>query len=185
MNDFSEIIAFAKSNKKIKIIPQKINDNIKTYLSSLDNGQFNSIEDLCKNLPFSNEKQLLINHINHIINCFSLIKPISNFKFEISNKNSCQIFHQDYLDIRAIVTYLGPGTEFVEDSNINFEFVEMTWHDPQDHNNNLIKDKSLIYYANTNDICFLKGKTGENYGQFHRSPEIEKFNLKRAVLILN
>lgn len=185
MNDFSEIIRFVRSDKKLKVIPQKLDYNIEDYLSSLDERFFSSFDELYKSLPNCIEKQLLIDNINHVINCFSIIKPISSFKFEITKSNSCQVFHQDYLDLRFVVTYLGPGTEFVTDSNINFEFLNKPWNSPKEHNSKLIKNQNLIFNYPINSICCFKGKINNEFGQFHRSPEIESLNLKRAILILN
>lgn len=185
MNDFSEIIRFYKSDEKLKIIYQELSNNIQNYLSNLPECSFSSFEEVYKHLPRCQEKQLIINNINHIINCFSVLKEISSFKFEITTKNSCQIFHQDYIDFRIVVTYLGPGTEFLQDSNVNFNYLDKDWDDPDSHNLKLIKDHNLITTYPTNSICCFKGKKDHSYGQFHRSPDLEKFNLKRAVLIIN
>jgi len=89
-------------------------------------------------------------------------------KLEIFAEDVCSRWHQDYYTCRAIITYNGPGTDYVQHSNVNF------WEMEHCGNNEcILHDKSKVYCANAGDVFLMKGKhyPGGVNGLVHKSPE--------------
>merc|ERR1712113_1074308 len=83
--------------------------------------------------------------------------------------NACSKWHRDNYIGRAVITYNGSGTEFVDHSNVNWEVMENRGADDQ-----RIRDKSKILSSSVGDIPFMKGLVFPDTpnGLVHRSPEI-------------
>jgi len=134
------------------------------------------------------------------ISCFSWIKQdlsqlINNFKeltqynlirfnFNVLKSNQCSKFHVDYVRCRLITTYLGPGTEYLLDDNVNRKAFENLKESPEEANREIIINPNLIERATNNQILLMKGKHSNCLGLVHRSPPIENQKLTRIVLSL-
>ena len=73
-------------------------------------------------------------------------------QLEIVTTDMCRLFHADYYRQRLLCTYLGPGTEWLDHSNVNRHALG------KGRNNNIVKDETAINRANTFDVLILKGK---------------------------
>lgn len=84
-------------------------------------------------------------------------------RLEATDKQSCPKFHCDNVYVRMLVTYHGPTTEFVDQSN-----------------------PSVIHRAPLHALVFLKGHQHPTYQDrvLHRSPEVAKGE-KRLCMIVN
>lgn len=99
-------------------------------------------------------------------------------QIEIVRTDMCRLFHQDNNRQRLICTYIGPGTEWLSNSNVNKNALG------KGCNEKIVKDFQLINKAQEFEIIILKGakyKRGE-IGVVHRSPPIE--NEKRVRVLL-
>jgi hypothetical protein len=90
-------------------------------------------------------------------------------KLDIMGASVCAKWHRDNYIGRAVITYNGNGTEFVDHNNVNWDVMENRGADEQ-----RIRDKSKILSSNVGDILFMKGLLfpGTPNGLVHRSPEI-------------
>lgn len=89
-------------------------------------------------------------------------------KLEVFGEKCCSRWHRDNYTCRAIITYNGPGTEYVEHENVNF------WELANCGNNDhIIRDKTQILSANAADILLMKGELfpGSAKGLVHKSPD--------------
>lgn len=89
-------------------------------------------------------------------------------KLELFGENGCSRWHQDNYVCRAIITYNGPGTDFVEHRNVNFWELENCGN-----NDHILLDKSQVLAVNAADVFLIKGKLfpGAVNGIVHKSPE--------------
>ena len=97
--------------------------------------------------------------------------------------DACKYFHQDFNRLRTLCTYLGPGTQWVENQYVNREALKEANHPSNEcivsgfpNNINCLK---------TGWVAVLKGeKFPNNKGNaiVHRSPPIEDQSLLRIVL---
>ena len=101
-----------------------------------------------------------------------------NLRIQIVKTNLCRLFHEDYYRQRLLCTYLGPGTQWLDESNANREGLG------KGCNSNIVKDFNKINKANEFDVLLLKGaKYGnEELSVIHRSPPIEKMRTTRVLL---
>ena len=101
-----------------------------------------------------------------------------NIRIEVVHTNKCRLFHEDYYRQRLLCTYIGPGTEWLDHSNVNREALG------KGCNEKIVKDFSKINKAEEFEVLLLKGaKFGEDsISVVHRSPAIEKEKKTRVLL---
>ena len=80
-------------------------------------------------------------------------------RLEIIDTDACRRFHADVVTARAICTYRGPGTQWLDDA--------------------AIRD------LGTGDVGLMKGRLWSNQPLVHRSPPIAQTGQWRLVLVLN
>jgi hypothetical protein len=111
-------------------------------------------------------------------------------QIEIVTSDKCKRFHCDFKQIRAVCTYVGPGTEWVDELDLNR--ASLAIHDHAGNfelqNARIVPDERTIKRATPGDVVFLKGESypgNQGRGAVHRSPPIEQAGLKRLVLTLD
>jgi hypothetical protein len=83
----------------------------------------------------------------------------------------CPLFHVDFVPIRLITTYVGIGTEWVEEGDCD------RTHLGCGRNDHLVPDTSKIQRVAPGHVCLLKGEAypgNRGYGAIHRSPTPDK-----------
>ncbi len=111
-------------------------------------------------------------------------------QLEIVTTDKCKRFHADYKSVRAVCTYVGPGTEWVEERAVSREEVSRHCHATSFEAQNalIVRDPSRIERAHPGDVVFLKGESypgNAGRGVVHRSPPIEASGARRLVLTLD
>lgn len=97
--------------------------------------------------------------------------------------DACRKFHADYVDVRMVCTYSGPGTEVLDEPGLRRS--EMENADPFTVANPKIRGTSALFRATAGDVVVLKGRTypgNAQRGGVHRSPPIESTASRRLVL---
>lgn len=154
---------------------------VHTFNDGIDSDKLqNLLNQHLPNGPLANQKNILIDDILRLATLFEATTKSANIKLqlEIVTTDMCRLFHADYYRQRLLCTYLGPGTEWLDHSNVNRRALG------KGNNSNIVKDETAIHRANTFDVLFLKG---HNYGEgelavVHRSPPIERHNKTRVLL---
>lgn len=105
--------------------------------------------------------------------------------------DSCRKFHADFVRLRALCTYAGPGTELVDDAHVSREVHMDTSRSLRaiaDANAQMILDPRKILRANAGDLVALKGELwpfNRGRGAIHRSPPVEASGARRLVLTID
>ena len=159
--------------------------DLRPLMVAYNNG-FNSertYELLDKHLPegsISGQKQMFIADIMRLATLFDAetISGKMNLQLKIVTTDMCRLFHVDSYRQRLLCTYLGPGTEWLDHSNVERKAIG------KGSNENIVKDITAINRANAFDVLMLKGK---KYGKgelavVHRSPPIVLHNKTRVLL---
>lgn len=117
--------------------------------------------------------QKLIQDILSICNEFRELtaSPSIEIRLEIVTGNSCWKFHSDYVELRLITTYLGRGTQWIDD--------QYPGHMTNEPSPEAIKELGI------GDIGLFKGRLGKGRPAIHRSPPIDGTGEKRLLLVLN
>lgn len=138
---------------------------------------------LGEDLPLSRKakgRSLFIRDILNICNSFFILSSSKNIRIQIQivSTDMCRLFHVDNLRQRLLCTYLGPGTQWTDDSNINREGLG------KGDNQKVIKDFDKIKQAQNFDVLILRGERFDSKisGVVHRSPPIKQERLKRILL---
>ncbi|MAQ18694.1 MAG: hypothetical protein CMN30_28350 [Sandaracinus sp.] len=97
--------------------------------------------------------------------------------------DECRKLHYDYVDLRVVCTYQGPGTWLAPEAAL--DRTALGRGDDADHaNGRICPDPARLVQAGAGDIVFMKGKSwgpGAR-GAIHRSPSIEGTGIRRLVL---
>lgn len=134
----------------------------------------------------------LVADIARVARAFAALRPGVSVgaSLEIVTHDKCRRFHADARTLRAVCTYAGPGTEWVEDGVVDRLALER--RDPTIpipvQNAAIVRDEAAIRRARAGDVVLLKGDDAagnEGRGAVHRSPPIEERGLLRLVLTLD
>jgi hypothetical protein len=101
--------------------------------------------------------------------------------------DQCRKFHWDVLQYRLLTTYLGPGTEWLSESNVRRAALGDPALCPVEANAAIVRDPAGIRRARAGDVLLMKGATsaGPDRALVHRSPPIEGTDTVRVVLALS
>ncbi len=177
-----------KRREPVPEILEYLNDGL-SQLRSLDyyiEGIFNKVElfeVLDEDLPiscFSIGRELFINDMTNLCELFFKLTQSKSIRFqvEIVRTDMCRLFHVDNMRQRLLCTYIGPGTEWLDHSNVYRDGFGKRC------NEKIVKDFEKINKANPFEVLILKGAmyAGKEFSTVHRSPPIEK-DFKTRVLL--
>ncbi len=129
--------------------------------------------------PFADEtgKSAFIDDVSEVAKFFAQLTNANrlHFHLETIRTDQCRKFHRDFYPLRLLCTYIGKGTEYLENDNVNREGKT---------NEEIVRDWQRVRRLNAFDVAILKGEAPGNEGNaiFHRSPEIEATNDFRVLL---
>jgi hypothetical protein len=101
--------------------------------------------------------------------------------------DQCRLFHVDEPALRILSTYVGPGTQWVEEGGARRERLGMGGLPADAFNRALLLPGAAVHQARTGWVCLQKGDAYPgNRGRaiVHRSPPIEGTGLRRLRLTL-
>ncbi|MFK7742318.1 MAG: DUF1826 domain-containing protein [Planctomycetota bacterium] len=87
---------------------------------------------------------------------------------------TCPRFHVDRVGIRMLVTYVGPGTEWLPDEHVDRRWLGSAGMDLPDDENGLMRPGAMVQQVSPFDVVLLKGEAwpgAEDFGAVHRSPD--------------
>jgi hypothetical protein len=102
--------------------------------------------------------------------------------------NKCRKFHADFKALRLVCTYAGPGTEWVDDRDVNRSALGHEESCFETANARIVPRGRAIRTSGPGDVVLLKGDRfpgNEGRGAVHRSPPIETTKERRIVLTLD
>lgn len=119
------------------------------------------------------QRQELIDDIAILAQLFCNVMDTNELelRLEVVNTNSCRKFHGDYVKARLITTYVGEGTQWLEQEDVGR--LEKG-QDPCD-----------VRQLREGDVGIFKGKLATQDPAIHRSPPIEGTGQARLLLVLN
>jgi len=190
--DTPEILhRISESNKSIAILQRDI-DFLKTELIQLIQHKikFNyrgSIEEIIDQL----NKHTIIHNwqcprvcedIISTLHVFSKLSSstIYSLTFERVESDMCKRFHTDIHDLRLLSTYVGRGTLWLSEDNVNRDALYS-----HSTNDDIVIDQNDIHEISVGHIAILKGEEypqSKSMALVHRSPEIENDQEIRLLL---
>eukprot|EP01026_Neomeris_dumetosa_P050882 TRINITY_DN4469_c0_g1_i16.p2 TRINITY_DN4469_c0_g1~~TRINITY_DN4469_c0_g1_i16.p2 ORF type:complete len:233 (-),score=6.86 TRINITY_DN4469_c0_g1_i16:421-1119(-) len=157
----------------------------RSLIEELMNNLFQPNSNSMKNSDMVKCKDLIKNDIKIITQVFEDCLDIPDVKLQaklgVVDGTTCPKFHQDFVNLRALCTYCGPGTLYIPDEHVH--------RHPNcvHHSCKFNFDEEFVQSSLPGDILFLKGdgQLGEpGCGAIHRSPDMKDGDL-RLLLIIN
>ncbi|MEM1416652.1 MAG: DUF1826 domain-containing protein [Myxococcota bacterium] len=107
-------------------------------------------------------------------------------KLTLTDTDNCRKLHSDYVELRILCTYAGPGTWLVPEHALDRSALGVPG-DPAEINRRICPDPALRVQAEVGDLVFLKGKRWREgaRGAVHRSPALEGTGARRLVLTVD
>lgn len=105
---------------------------------------------------------------------------------ELVSDDKCRKFHSDYVGIRMLVSYAGPGTQWVEERHLRREAMRHDSACVDAANRAIVPDGTKIRSAGLGDVLLLKGEAwrgNTGRGAVHRSPPIEGTGTTRLLFV--
>lgn len=186
-----EMLEIFNDDRQIKVInrPQnpKILNYLKTIAPQLNEGGVRYVleahEVLSKRLiqdnvlPDYDGKENFLADLDYLTNLYKDLTgcPQVGIRLEVLTKAMCPKFHVDKTGIRLLCTYLGQGTQWLEDSCADRSKLGMNSSLVDDYDSGLILDQDGIHEAQPFAIALLKGSLWQNnhmLGVIHRSPAV-------------
>jgi hypothetical protein len=99
----------------------------------------------------------------------------------------CPRFHVDHVTVRLVCTYVGPGTEFISNGEVDRRWLGHAAQGVADEESGLLRCPQAIEAAAPGDLVLLKGEAWpEQFGKgaVHRSPPASEL-LPRLVMTLD
>ncbi len=109
-------------------------------------------------------------------------EDVLQLHLKVVGDDACSKFHTDRYDLRLLCTYVGKGTEWIEDAYVNRSKLL------NGENHQIIKNESKVQHMQPFEVGVLKGEgssKNKNKGIVHRSPPIAHAAEKRLLLRLD
>ncbi|KAG2422989.1 hypothetical protein HXX76_015660 [Chlamydomonas incerta] len=131
-------------------------------------------EELTRALQEPEVREWLQDDIAQLLAVFGseLALPRVSAKLEVLAGTPCPRWHADHVGVRCLVTYLGPGTEVVENRHVKRRWL---WDGEGGVAVGAVEPAAPYTAAGEADLLFLKGHAAPgNYGMgaVHRSPDM-------------
>jgi hypothetical protein len=105
-----------------------------------------------------------------------------HLKLERVSRDKCPLFHTDFVTLRLLTSYSGPGTEWLPEHAVDRRALG------SGSNDQIITDRRKIRHLNPFWVGFLKGEAfgpAEGHGCVHRSPLVESRGVARLLLTID
>lgn len=93
---------------------------------------------------------------------------------ESPDEATCPRFHVDLVGIRMLVTYVGPGTEWLPHEHVDRRWLGDAGHGRRDEQTGLMLPGARVQQVAPFDVVLLKGEAwpgAAGFGAVHRSPD--------------
>lgn len=172
-------------NHKIQTYLEKVLPKIKSFEFSIihpdDMEEMRlAVEKILPEFDEGLEKELFVDDMMELCKFFQEITTTKmlNVKLQVVKDNMCRLFHEDNNHQRLLCTYLGSGTEWIEDSFVNRKRLG------KGDNRRVIQDWDKVQHAENFEVIVLRGKlfAGIKKGAVHRSPPLKSPKDYRVLL---
>jgi hypothetical protein len=140
--------------------------------------------------PLGSERAALL--VPDLARCFATFRSISGAApavgcVLVTRKDDCRKFHVDWVGLRLIITYVGPGTEWVPNDSVHRPALQASWRSLAAINRRIVPDPRRVMVAAAGDVLLLKGESypgNAGFGAVHRSPPIAESGRVRLLFKL-
>ncbi|HEU4408123.1 MAG TPA: DUF1826 domain-containing protein [Polyangiaceae bacterium] len=147
------------------------------------------VDRLVAALPPSPSRAALADDVRDLIARFAAVSGAArpHAHLEAVDDDGCRKFHVDYVGLRLLTTYVGPGTEWLSEDAVDRAALAPSDAPPDETNAAVVRDPALVRRARAGDVLLLKGEGwpgNEGRGAVHRSPPVAATGARRLVFKL-
>jgi len=147
-------------------------------------------EPLLASVPSGPERERLRADIAELVRRYARIAGCGWVRAELAlqARDSCRKFHVDYVGLRLLCTYAGPGTEWIPNEAVRREILERPDLTLAAVNRAIVSQPDGVRFAAAGEVLLLKGEAwpgNAGNGAVHRSPPIEAAGARRLLLTLD
>lgn len=163
--------------------------NLGVGFDGLTSGRGSDVERLVSALPASPERDALADDVGALVARFTALCGVKrpHAHLEVLDDDGCRRFHCDYVGLRLLTTYFGPGTEWLPDGAVVREALVPSEVPPEEANKAIVRDRASVRRARPGDVLVLKGEGwpgNAGRGAVHRSPSVAVAGGRRLVFKL-
>jgi len=190
-----ELSTIESSEINFAYLKRPVNEEISLYANLLTEEKFTGIHETVTRSTIKSTvsekldnyqwhltgKCLLIDDIHALTTAFMNVTHMNTVQLHLKvvSDDACRKFHTDAYDLRLLCTYVGKGTEWIEDQYVNRNKIA------RGTNEEIIKDYTKVKTMEPFEVAILKGEIPlrpECKGIVHRSPPIEQAGERRVLL---
>ncbi len=147
------------------------------------------VERLVSALPPSPARAALADDLCALVGHFVALSGAErpHAHLEVLEDDGCRRFHCDYVGLRLLTTYFGPGTKWPPDGAVDREALAPSELPPDVANAAIVRDGARVRRARPGDVLVLKGEGwpgNAGRGAVHRSPSLAASGGRRLVFQL-
>jgi hypothetical protein len=164
-----------------------LSDEIESLLSfDVDvkaTGDLQAIEEVVSEALDASKFGKIIADVKGLLQVFSNVAGAESYRLFLGtvNTNMCRKFHTDINDLRMLCTYIGPGTLWLKEDNINRRALVSSSSQDED----IVVNQNEIQQVEAGSALILKGAIYPKEGTraiVHRSPTVEESGERRLLL---
>lgn len=173
VSDYSQLLVDSAPNFNLRtvITPEKAALSLRSSLPDLEN-QSSFINDLVLQLE--------------MYSCLFELDEVG-VRLQVLDRAMCPRFHTDKLGCRLVSTFVGQGTEWLQNNDVDRSKLGLGNMGLSDDESGLLSSPHCIQQVNQGDIVLLKGEgwyDNEGLGAVHRSPVLIG-NEKRLIVTMD
>ncbi|WP_437590337.1 DUF1826 domain-containing protein [Sorangium sp. So ce1000] len=140
--------------------------------------------------PPSPEREALAADIADLARRYARLAGCARVRAELAvqARDGCRKFHADYVGLRLLCTYAGPGTEWIPNEAVRREMLARPGVPIAEANRAIVAFSGAVRFAATGEVLLLKGEVfpgNAGNGAVHRSPPVEAAGARRLLLTLD
>lgn len=149
-----------------------------------------SVSDLFAGLPDGAEARAWAADVASLATRFAGVVGAPSLRASLATvvTDKCRKLHSDYKRVRLVCTYAGPGTEWLDDRDVDRDALRRQHPSIEAANARVVRRGARVHRTGAGDVLLLKGELhagNEGRGAIHRSPPIELTGERRLVLTLD
>lgn len=190
--------AILRPDANVVSIPRPIDPSLRTQLAQLaQRSEFRhearldtittDVRDLLVSIDNEAARAFLAEDIRDLAQQFGAVLGRRHLHAELSIQRSdaCRKIHTDYVSIRLLCTYAGPGTDWLPNRDFVRRHLGRADVDVETANRLMVREGAELRRCAAGEVLLLKGESypgNEGRGAAHRSPPLGTSGVARLVL---
>jgi hypothetical protein len=183
----------------VSVLQRSLEEDVSDYSKNLIDNQpnfnlrevikiENVVSSLRSSLPNLENKSAFIDDLLLLVEMYACLFDLDEvgLRLQVLDRAMCPRFHTDKLGCRLVSTYIGQGTEWLENNDVDRSKLGLGNMGLSDDDSGLLSTPFCIQQVNEGDVVLLKGEgwyNNEELGAVHRSPTLSSDENRLVVTL--